>query len=127
MGLCSACPCVPLRAAGGWLHLHHNVTDREEAAWVEACLQELRGMAAAMGRDWQVGDWLAGWLAVCACPGVRGGPAGRSMRMLAGMCTLSMRRAMQPARAQQRVAHSRRRRRQRLCTQCRVARARPRQ
>ncbi|GLI67646.1 hypothetical protein VaNZ11_011895, partial [Volvox africanus] len=42
-------PCV-----GGWLHLHHNVTDSEEAQWLSDTMDELRRLAVAAGRDWQL-------------------------------------------------------------------------
>ncbi|EFJ46547.1 hypothetical protein VOLCADRAFT_121064, partial [Volvox carteri f. nagariensis] len=40
--------------AGGWLHLHHNVTDSEEAQWLYDTMDELRRLAAAAGRDWEL-------------------------------------------------------------------------
>ncbi|GIM07394.1 hypothetical protein Vretimale_11539 [Volvox reticuliferus] len=39
---------------GGWLHLHHNVTDSEEAQWLNDTMDELRRLAVAAGRDWQL-------------------------------------------------------------------------
>ncbi|KAG2492262.1 hypothetical protein HYH03_009502 [Edaphochlamys debaryana] len=43
-----------LKPEGGWLHLHHNVTDREEGAWAQACLGELEELARSAGRDWEL-------------------------------------------------------------------------
>ncbi|GFR52770.1 hypothetical protein Agub_g15381, partial [Astrephomene gubernaculifera] len=39
---------------GGWLHLHHNVTDREEAGWLADTMRELRRLAGQAGRAWSV-------------------------------------------------------------------------
>ena len=43
-----------LRARGGWLHVHANVGDGEEARWSAALLDALRALAAAAGREWRL-------------------------------------------------------------------------
>ena len=43
-----------LRARGGWLHVHANVGDGEEARWSAALLDSLRALAAAAGREWRL-------------------------------------------------------------------------
>lgn len=37
---------------GGWLHLHHNVKDTEEAEWCQQTLATLQQLADQMGRLW---------------------------------------------------------------------------
>ncbi|BDA41177.1 probable tRNA wybutosine-synthesizing protein 5 at C-terminar half [Coccomyxa sp. Obi] len=39
---------------GGWLHLHHNVKDSEEAAWIADTQAELQRLSREMGRFWRV-------------------------------------------------------------------------
>ena len=39
---------------GGWLHLHHNVTDTEEAAWCKETLATLQQLAHQLGRTWHL-------------------------------------------------------------------------
>ena len=43
-----------LRARGGWLHVHANVGDGDEARWSTALLDALRALAAAAGREWRL-------------------------------------------------------------------------
>ena len=39
---------------GGWLHLHHNVTDTLEAAWCQQTLDTLQHLAHQLGRNWHL-------------------------------------------------------------------------
>ncbi|CAL8466532.1 g6068 [Coccomyxa elongata] len=39
---------------GGWLHLHHNVKDSEEVAWIASTQAELEGLSRGLGRSWRV-------------------------------------------------------------------------
>ena len=39
---------------GGWLHLHHNVTDTEEAQWCLQTLESLQKLVKQLNRDWQL-------------------------------------------------------------------------
>ncbi|DBA73560.1 TPA: hypothetical protein ACH3X2_009802 [Trebouxia sp. C0005] len=39
---------------GGWLHLHHNVTDSVEAEWCLGTLATLQQLARQLGRNWQL-------------------------------------------------------------------------
>ncbi|KAK9916814.1 hypothetical protein WJX75_007384 [Coccomyxa subellipsoidea] len=39
---------------GGWLHLHHNVKDSEEAAWIANTQAELERLSQELGREWRV-------------------------------------------------------------------------
>ena len=48
-----------LKLQGGWLHLHHNVTDTEEHEWCQATLAQLQKLAQQQGRRCQV-QLLAG-------------------------------------------------------------------
>ncbi len=43
-----------LKATGGWLHLHENVTDRDEESWMQDTLNELRTMSVEMQRNWSI-------------------------------------------------------------------------
>ncbi|KAL0023672.1 hypothetical protein WJX77_012323 [Trebouxia sp. C0004] len=39
---------------GGWLHLHHNVTDSVEAEWCLGTVATLQQLAHQLGRNWQL-------------------------------------------------------------------------
>ncbi|EIE26282.1 Clavaminate synthase-like protein, partial [Coccomyxa subellipsoidea C-169] len=41
-------------STGGWLHLHHNVKDSEEAAWIASTQAELETLSRELGRNWRV-------------------------------------------------------------------------
>mmetsp|Transcript_34693 Transcript_34693/g.82279 ORF Transcript_34693/g.82279 Transcript_34693/m.82279 type:complete len:221 (+) Transcript_34693:2-664(+) len=43
-----------LKAGGGLLHLHENVVDREEQAWIRSTLSDLERAAMTAGRRWRV-------------------------------------------------------------------------
>lgn len=39
---------------GGWLHLHHNVTDTMEGEWCQETLTSLQELTKQLGRSWQL-------------------------------------------------------------------------
>jgi tRNA G37 N-methylase Trm5 len=44
----------PLQNRGGWLHVHENVKDSEEANWIESTVEKFAELAADAGRQWKV-------------------------------------------------------------------------
>jgi len=43
-----------LKSRGGWLHVHENVKDSEEANWIETTVEKFAELAADAGRQWKV-------------------------------------------------------------------------
>lgn len=41
-----------LKPAGGWLHLHQNVTDFQEQEWCQSTIVKLHSLAQQQGRLW---------------------------------------------------------------------------